>query len=181
MRARSAKDKVDTTKRYEDMLNRKDIDAVVIATPDHWHRKITLDALAAGKHVYCEKPMTWRLEEGPEIIAAEKKSGKIVMIGSGTKTSALAQKVKELMALEGDRSGLAHPHDELQKLGRGCVALPNSARRVAGDDRLGPLAGDCAEAPVHAGALFPLALLVGVRLAAWLAICSCTCSRPCMK
>src|SRR6476661_5879594 len=76
------KDKVDTTKRYEEILNRKDIDAVVIATPDHWHRKITLDALAAGKHVYCEKPMTWRLEEGPEIIAAEKKSGKIVMIGS---------------------------------------------------------------------------------------------------
>ena len=92
------KDKVETTKRYEDILNRKDIDAVVIATPDHWHRKITLDALAAGKHVYCEKPMTWQLEEGPEIIAAEQKAGKIVMIGSGTKTSALAQKVKELMA-----------------------------------------------------------------------------------
>ncbi len=89
---------VATTKRYEDILNRKDIDAVVIATPDHWHRKITLDALAAGKHVYCEKPMTWSLKEGPEIIAAEKKYGKCVMIGSGAKTSAMTQKVKELLS-----------------------------------------------------------------------------------
>ncbi|MBC7927192.1 MAG: Gfo/Idh/MocA family oxidoreductase [Bryobacteraceae bacterium] len=87
-----------TTKRYEDLLNRKDIDAVVIATPDHWHRKIVLEALEAGKHVYCEKPMTWNLKEGPEIIAAEKKSGKVVMIGSNPKTTAMAQKVKELMA-----------------------------------------------------------------------------------
>src|SRR3954451_12623336 len=46
------KNPVVTTKRYEDLLNRKDIDAVVIATPDHWHKKITLDALAAGKHVF---------------------------------------------------------------------------------------------------------------------------------
>ncbi|MDZ4801588.1 MAG: Gfo/Idh/MocA family oxidoreductase [Bryobacteraceae bacterium] len=89
---------VETTKRYEDVLNRKDIDAVVIATPDHWHKRITLDALAAGKHVYCEKPMTWNLKEGPEIIAAEKKSGKCVMIGSGGKTAAMTQKVKELLA-----------------------------------------------------------------------------------
>lgn len=91
------KNPVVTTKRYEDLLNRKDIDAVVIATPDHWHKKITLDALAAGKHVYCEKPLTWSISEGPEIIAAEKKSGKVLMVGSGTKTSALAQKVKELL------------------------------------------------------------------------------------
>jgi predicted dehydrogenase len=88
---------VPTTKRYEEILNRKDIDAVVIATPDHWHKRITLDALAAGKHVYCEKPMTWSLQEGPEIIRAEKRSGKVVMIGSGGKTTALAQKVKDLL------------------------------------------------------------------------------------
>lgn len=91
------KEKIDTTKRYEDLLNRKDIDAVVIATPDHWHRRMTLDALAAGKHVYCEKPMTWSLKEGPEMIAAAEKSGKVVMIGSGGKTASMTQKVKELI------------------------------------------------------------------------------------
>ncbi len=88
---------VATTKRYEDLLNRKDIDAVVIATPDHWHKRLVLDALSAGKHVYCEKPMTWSLKEGPEIIAAEKKYGKTIMVGSGGKTTAMAQKVKELL------------------------------------------------------------------------------------
>jgi predicted dehydrogenase len=90
--------KIETTKRYEDVLSRKDIDAVVIATPDHWHRRITLDALSAGKHVYCEKPMTWSLEEGPEIVAAEKASGKVLMIGSQGKTTTMAQKAKELIA-----------------------------------------------------------------------------------
>ncbi|MBI1897774.1 MAG: Gfo/Idh/MocA family oxidoreductase [Acidobacteria bacterium] len=90
--------KMETGKRYEDILKRQDIDAVVIATPDHHHRHMTLEALAAGKHVYIEKPMTWSLKEGPEIIAAEKKSGKVLMVGSGGKTAAMTQKVKELIA-----------------------------------------------------------------------------------
>jgi predicted dehydrogenase len=90
--------KIETTKRYEDVIARKDLDAVVIATPDHWHRKMTLEALSAGKHVYIEKPLTWSIKEGPEIIVAEKKSGKVLMVGSGGKTAALTQKVKELIA-----------------------------------------------------------------------------------
>ena len=90
--------KIKTTKRYEELLSNKDLDAVVIATPDHWHKKMTLDALAAGKHVYIEKPMTWRLEDGPEIIAAEKKSSKVLMVGSGGKTTALVAKTRELIA-----------------------------------------------------------------------------------
>ena len=52
-----AKNEIAITKDYEAVLNRKDVDAVVIAAPDHWHRKMTLDALAAGKHVYVEKPL----------------------------------------------------------------------------------------------------------------------------
>lgn len=89
--------KLETSKKYEEILERKDIDAVVIATPDHWHRKMTLDALAAGKHVYIEKPLTWSIKEGPEIIEAEKQSGKVLMVGSGGKTASMTQKVKELI------------------------------------------------------------------------------------
>jgi predicted dehydrogenase len=87
-----------TGKDYRAVLDRKDIDAVVIATPDHLHKRMTLDALAAGKHVYIEKPLTWSIEEGPELIAAEKRSGKVVMVGSGPKTSALTAKARELVA-----------------------------------------------------------------------------------
>jgi predicted dehydrogenase len=90
--------KIATGKRYEEILERKDIDAVVIATPDHLHKRMTLDALAAGKHVYIEKPLTWAVEEGPEIIAAEKRSGKVLVVGSGQKTSALTAKARELIA-----------------------------------------------------------------------------------
>lgn len=85
------------SKDYRAILDRKDIDAVVIAVPDHLHKPLVLDALAAGKHVYIEKPLTWSLEEGPEIIRAERASGKILQVGSQPKTSALAAKTKELI------------------------------------------------------------------------------------
>jgi predicted dehydrogenase len=88
---------IDVTKDYRAILDRKDIDAVVIATPDHLHKKMVLDSLAAGKHVYIEKPMTWSLEEGQQIMAAEKSSGKLVMVGSQGKTSPLAAKTRELI------------------------------------------------------------------------------------
>ena len=52
---------------YQTSCRRKDIDAVVIATPDHWHAPITIDAVEAGKDVYVEKPVTHKLEEGPSI------------------------------------------------------------------------------------------------------------------
>jgi predicted dehydrogenase len=64
------------------LLERKDIDAVVISTIDNWHAQVTLDALAAGKHVYCEKPMTRYLGEAFEVYDAVKKSGKTYVVGS---------------------------------------------------------------------------------------------------
>ena len=88
---------LETTKDYRAVLDRKDVDAVAIATPDHWHRRIVLDALAAGKHVYCEKPMTWSIEEGKEIIAAVEKSGKVLQVGSGAGSSAIPAKIRELV------------------------------------------------------------------------------------
>lgn len=66
---------------YRDLLQEKDLDAVVIATPDHWHAKITLDALAAGKDVYCEKPMTHTIEEGRQVVSAWQTSGRVMQVG----------------------------------------------------------------------------------------------------
>ena len=63
------------------LLDRKDVDAVVIATPDHWHVPILLDALQAGKDVYCEKPVTHLLEESDRVVAAVRDSKRIVQIG----------------------------------------------------------------------------------------------------
>ena len=85
-----------TTRDYRKLLERKDIDAVIVATPDHWHKKITIDALKAGKHVYCEKPMVQKFEEGQEIITAQKFSGKLCQIGSQGMSSLGNEKAKQL-------------------------------------------------------------------------------------
>src|ERR1041385_9074330 len=60
---------------YRRLLERKDIDAVLIATPDHWHAKISMDAMDAGKHVYVEKPMTHTVEQAIQLRNAVKRSG----------------------------------------------------------------------------------------------------------
>lgn len=86
-----------TTRDYHAILGRDDLDAVVIATPDHWHRQMTLDALAAGKNVYVEKPLTWSIEQGREVVAATRKSGKLLQVGSGAKTSTLTAKAREIV------------------------------------------------------------------------------------
>jgi predicted dehydrogenase len=67
---------------YRKLLERKDVDAVIIAAPDHWHKQMLIDAVAAGKEVYVEKPVTHALEEGPEEIEAVEKSGRIVQTGT---------------------------------------------------------------------------------------------------
>jgi predicted dehydrogenase len=75
-------DGIRTGRDYRRVLENKDVDAVVIAVPDHWHKPIALAAMAAGKDVYIEKPMTHRWEDGADIIAAAKKHGRIVQAGS---------------------------------------------------------------------------------------------------
>jgi predicted dehydrogenase len=74
--------KLDTYKDYRKILDRNDIDVVFIATPDHWHTKICIEALQSGKHVFCEKPLTLTVEEGALIRAACKKHNKVFQVGT---------------------------------------------------------------------------------------------------
>ncbi len=79
--ARGTKHKPKEIADYRDLLSDPSIDAVCIATPDHWHAKQTLDALKASKHVYCEKPMTHSVEEAIDVYHEWKKSGKVMQVG----------------------------------------------------------------------------------------------------
>lgn len=82
---------------YHDLLNDGSIDAVCIATPDHWHAKQTLDALRAGKHVYCEKPMTHTFDEAVEVVDAWKSSGLVMQVGVQSTSSPVWDMAREMI------------------------------------------------------------------------------------
>lgn len=73
---------VKTYEKYQELLEREDIDAVVIATPDHWHALIAIDAVQSGKDVYLEKPLTFTIKEGQMLVKAVRKHDKILGVGS---------------------------------------------------------------------------------------------------
>ncbi len=85
------------TKHYKEVLARKDIDAVIIAVPDFWHQQISIDAMQAGKHVYCEKPMVHDITEGPAVIKTQKETGRIFQVGSQGVSSLGNEKAKQLL------------------------------------------------------------------------------------
>ncbi|HSU31126.1 MAG TPA: Gfo/Idh/MocA family oxidoreductase [Bryobacteraceae bacterium] len=82
---------------YRDLLNDKDIDAVLIATPEHWHHRMVLDALASGKDIYVEKPLCRTPEQGAELVAAEQISNQIVQCGMQRRSYDLFIRAKETM------------------------------------------------------------------------------------
>jgi len=91
--------KVDTCKDYRTLLERKDIDAVIIATPDHWHALQAVDACEAGKDVYVEKPLSVTVYEGRRIVEAARRNNRIVQVGTQRRSSPLfaelVQKVRD--------------------------------------------------------------------------------------
>ncbi len=89
-------DQVKTTMNYQEILDNPEVDAVIIATPDHWHNRISIEAMKKGKAVYCEKPMVQHIDEGYEVIKVQKETNKPFQVGSQWASSIVMQKGKEL-------------------------------------------------------------------------------------
>jgi predicted dehydrogenase len=94
---RLAADGAFTTKRYQDVLDRKDIDAVLVGTPDHWHAPLTIAACQAGKDVYVEKPLTHTMGEGRAVIEAQDRHNRVVQVGTQQRSMPQYQKARELV------------------------------------------------------------------------------------
>ncbi len=86
-----------TTRDYREIVARTDIDAVLICTPDHWHERMAIDAMKAGKHVYCEKPMIQKIGEGHAIIETQKSTGKVFQVGSQRASSVAILEAKKIL------------------------------------------------------------------------------------
>ncbi len=89
-------DHVFTSMDYREILARPDVDAVIIAVPDHWHARMAIDAMEAGKDVYLEKPMVQDLEDGHKVIDAQRSSKRVLQVGSQYKSDVVYDKAKEL-------------------------------------------------------------------------------------
>ncbi|WP_031527207.1 Gfo/Idh/MocA family protein [Dyadobacter crusticola] len=118
-----------TTRDYREILDKKDIDAVLVVTPDHWHDHITKASLAAGKHVYCEKPMVHHINEGLSVIDAWKKSGKTMQVGSQRISSSSFKEAKRLFQAGeiGEINYVESNNDRFNSIGAWNYSIPTDA------------------------------------------------------
>lgn len=96
---------IDFTQDYRHVLDRDDVDAVIIGTPDHWHTKIAIEAMQAGKDVYCEKPLTLTIREGRQILDAIEQTGKVVQVGTQQRTEFGKRFAKAVAMMHDNRVG----------------------------------------------------------------------------
>lgn len=115
-----------TTRDYREILGRKDVDAVIIATTDHWHDTITIHALKSGKHVYCEKPMVHQINEGLPVINAWKASGVTMQVGSQRISSSVFREAKRLIqsGAIGDINFIESNNDRFSAIGAWNYTMP---------------------------------------------------------
>lgn len=97
--------KPDAYNDYRKILDRKDIDAVMIATPDHWHTKICIEAMYAGKDVYCEKPLTLTIDEGKLIEKVVKETGRVFQVGTMQRTESDQRFLQAIALVRNGRIG----------------------------------------------------------------------------
>lgn len=118
-----------TTRDYREILSRPDIDVVLIATPDHWHDVISIDAMKAGKAIYCEKPMVQEVAEGHNVIQAEKRYDAKFQVGSQGVSSIVMQKAQDLYRAGeiGDLILVEAAYDRHSSLGAWQYSIPPDA------------------------------------------------------
>ena len=128
-----------TTRDYREILDRKDIDAVIIATNDSWHARIATEALGKGKAVYCEKPMVHKVSEGLPLIEAYKRSGKAMQVGS-QRVSSIAYAAARDLYKKGEIGQLTCIEASFRQAERpGSLGIYPAYRRFAVDRGLGSL------------------------------------------
>ncbi|GAB3219861.1 Gfo/Idh/MocA family oxidoreductase [Algoriphagus aestuariicola] len=118
-----------TTRDYREVLAKPDIDAVLICTPDHWHQRIAIDAMKAGKHVYCEKPMVQRIEDGQAIVDTQKATGKVLQVGSQRASSIAVLEAKKVLqsGVIGDLTFVSAYCDRSDTMGAWNYSIPTDA------------------------------------------------------
>ena len=149
------------SKQYRALLDRKDIDAVLIASPDHWHVPMAVDACNAGKDVYVEKPLTHDPARATPIIDAQNRNKKIVQVGTQQRSMPHIQKARELIEGRADRRGVQGPPDLEPRRHRPIPARPRRRRPQPG--RLERLSRQRARPAVRRIPVPQLALVLGFR------------------
>jgi len=86
------------TRRYQELLENKEIDCLIGAVPDHWHKQLVVDAVSAGKDIYCEKPMSHSVADGVAMVAASQKANRFVQVGSQRVSAVICAKARQLIA-----------------------------------------------------------------------------------